>query len=49
MAGEAYLCHANRKYRNKESEKVAEGATDPCEAALECTIIHNFMNTSEDC
>lgn len=27
---------------SKDSEKVIEGATDPCEAALECTIIHNF-------
>jgi len=26
----------------KDSEKVAEGATDPCEAVLKCTIIHNF-------
>lgn len=27
---------------SKDSEKVIEGATDPSEAALECTIIHNF-------
>lgn len=25
-----------------DRKKVAEGATDPSEAALECTIIHNF-------
>ena len=27
---------------SKDSQRVAEGATDPCETALECAIIHNF-------